>query len=340
MRFYKKQAAAGDLPVLETPAGAANIEEGKQAISASGSVITGELSSMVSVSKVASNVKVNGSDLEMNTKYTAKHIFDTNTSITLKKDLSNFGDATAADVATGKTFTSSAGLKVTGTKESGAALPTLTNPAGASDIASGKQAIDGAGIKVVGTLSTVTNGGTTHDGTPEEWENYIRSKYTLSNDILIRSGNDISIRTAKTEYGDATAADVAAGKTFTSAAGLKVAGTGVMVKTGIASISSNKILTIPETGLTEFILYSEDMTTEPTPTNTVTILIYRNLEKKHIRICYKHDYYNSMSANIFIEYSGTTNNRVSVIDNGTNTTITLDSSFTAKFNVAMRYIGF
>ena len=34
-------------------------------------------------------------------------------------DLSGFGNATAADVAAGKTFTSSAGLKVTGTMESG-----------------------------------------------------------------------------------------------------------------------------------------------------------------------------------------------------------------------------
>ena len=41
--------------------------------------------------------------------------FPANTSISYYSSISNFGDATAADVASGKTFTSSAGLKVTGT---------------------------------------------------------------------------------------------------------------------------------------------------------------------------------------------------------------------------------
>ncbi len=50
--------------------------------------------------------------------------------VTLKSNLSNFGDATAADVKKGKTFTSAAGLKTTGTyeessggSESGVGLP-------------------------------------------------------------------------------------------------------------------------------------------------------------------------------------------------------------------------
>lgn len=38
----------------------------------------------------------------------------------IRNRLSNFGDATAADVAKGKTFTSAAGLKVVGTAEAGA----------------------------------------------------------------------------------------------------------------------------------------------------------------------------------------------------------------------------
>lgn len=41
--------------------------------------------------------------------------FPANTSISYYSSISNFGDATASDVASGKTFTSSAGLKVTGT---------------------------------------------------------------------------------------------------------------------------------------------------------------------------------------------------------------------------------
>lgn len=41
--------------------------------------------------------------------------FPANTSISYYSSISNFGNATASDVASGKTFTSSAGLKVTGT---------------------------------------------------------------------------------------------------------------------------------------------------------------------------------------------------------------------------------
>ena len=40
---------------------------------------------------------------------------ESNTPISIKAELGKFGDATAADVASGKTFTSAAGLKVAGT---------------------------------------------------------------------------------------------------------------------------------------------------------------------------------------------------------------------------------
>lgn len=43
---------------------------------------------------------------------------------------------------------------------------------------------------------------------------------------LFRENSSILIQVAATRFGDATAADVAAGKTFTSSAGLKVTGTG------------------------------------------------------------------------------------------------------------------
>lgn len=43
--------------------------------------------------------------------------------------------------------------------------------------------------------------------------------------ILFREGSTVILRASPSEFGDATAADVANGKTFTSAAGLKVVGT-------------------------------------------------------------------------------------------------------------------
>lgn len=61
--------------------------------------------------------------------FTSSYAFKKGASIEITIPLSNFGTATAADVTSGKTFTSSAGLKITGTKtESGSSttVPTYT----------------------------------------------------------------------------------------------------------------------------------------------------------------------------------------------------------------------
>ena len=74
-------------------------------------------------------------------------------------DKPEFGDATAADVAKGKTFTSSAGLKVTGTHICSGGIDTSDATATASDIAEGVTAYVN-GEKITGTIqkaSTVYN---------------------------------------------------------------------------------------------------------------------------------------------------------------------------------------
>lgn len=59
--------------------------------------------------------------------YGKRHLINKGQEITLKYSIENLGDATAEDVAAGKTFTSVAGLKVTGTMESGGTVASDDN---------------------------------------------------------------------------------------------------------------------------------------------------------------------------------------------------------------------
>lgn len=75
--------------------------------------------------------------------------------VELGADPSLFGDATAADVAKGKTMTSAAGLKVVGTNTNDADTSDAT--ATAADIAKGKTAYV-QGVKVTGTATSSSGG--------------------------------------------------------------------------------------------------------------------------------------------------------------------------------------
>lgn len=115
----------------------------------------------------------------------------TNAVITPDSDaVAKFGDAMAADVIAGKEFTSSAGFQVSGT---------LTN----------------------NTFGSVTLSNTT----PSAASGYLTIKGSPAKSMAVGTGTTVQARTALSNLGNATAADVAKGKTFTSAAGLKVTGT-------------------------------------------------------------------------------------------------------------------
>lgn len=82
-------------------------------------------------------------------------IFRENSSVIIETPKNEFGDATAADVVSGKTFTSSKGVKITGTHTcSGGSGGTDTSDATAvaEDIAQGKTAYINGG-KVTGTMA-------------------------------------------------------------------------------------------------------------------------------------------------------------------------------------------
>ena len=110
---------------------------------------------------------------------------------------------------------------------------TFTNDgtAKASDMANGVTAyVNGA--KVTGNVTTTnTNASVDTSSISLEREpvtNSIYAKYTYKNDWLFRYGSTLTYPIPASNFGDATAADVASGKTFTSSAGLKVTGTNTL----------------------------------------------------------------------------------------------------------------
>ena len=135
--------------------------------------------------------------------------------------------------------------------ETGTQLPTLTNPGTAADMAQGKQLIDQNGEIVTGTLreSTAGSGYTVIDTTPTLNSTNLQLDYTFEMDRIMRKDSILNMMCPISNFGNATAADVAVGKTFTSEAGVKV--------TGSASISSNYGVTVyNNTGFIVITLYT------------------------------------------------------------------------------------
>ena len=131
---------------------------------------------------------------------TGQVIVDGDTVVTLRAPSAAFGDAAAADVLEGVTFTSAAGLQVVGTLAPAAEL-TLTDAKVGAYFLTGSSGESGSSVTMEVTLGS--------DAEP----------------VLLGPGSVLTLRAPMSEFGTATKADVAAGKTFTSAAGLCISGT-------------------------------------------------------------------------------------------------------------------
>ncbi len=130
--------------------------------------------------------------------------------------------------------------------ETGTQLPTLTNPGTAADMAQGKQLIDQNGEIVTGTVNEIfaSSNYTVMGDTQTLNDNNLRLDYTFGMDIIMRRNSVFSIVRPISNFGNATAADVLFGKTFTSEAGVKVSGTGQFFKilaSEITGSGSNQI---------------------------------------------------------------------------------------------------
>lgn len=140
-------------------------------------------------------------------------------------------------------------------------LPTLTNPGTAIDLAEGVQLIDENGRVVVGTVKTVKSSFFTEYTEIAETDEYISPYLLIDQHTLLRDGVPFYIDVPKSAYGNATAADVAQGKTFTSESGLRVVGTGsgggMVVKSGT---TTNREINTGLSDIEQFFIYKESQT--------------------------------------------------------------------------------
>ena len=157
---------------------------------------------------------------------------------------------------------------------------TFTNDgtAKSSDMADGVIAyVNGA--KITGNVRTFTSKGSVFSDTMpilDSDNGELELDYTMPVDTLFRAESGGFARCELSSLGNATAADVAFGKTFTSSAGLKVTGTGAIETHTLSVIRKSNFSMSYNGGRTKFEIEVPSMTTNSTILDFTAYIKYDN----------------------------------------------------------------
>lgn len=225
----------GGIDTSDATAKASDIVYGKTAY-VNGEKVTGEISTLASA---GTNPEYKDGNIRMPYYGEGRSLLDKNTFFYASAN--KFGNAAAENVLKGKTFTSSAGLAVAGTLDpKGGGIDTSDATATADDIAKDKTAYVN-GEKVTGMISKTSDIANVYATVKQIWKKpVVGSGYYViemqatgttapgsGKYIFDGESTEISLDVNSSKFGDAAAENVLKGKTFTSSAGLAVAGTHV-----------------------------------------------------------------------------------------------------------------
>lgn len=145
-----------ELPTLTNPASEADVVSGKEYIDATGSKKTGTVEEVDGEFVIEDCVDFARDGAHLVAVATTPpgngNLIRGGSAVIVPVPAHWTGDATPADVAAGKTFTSTYGVKRIGTAQPGVTLPAVTDPAGENDVREGKEYIDANGVKQYGRL--------------------------------------------------------------------------------------------------------------------------------------------------------------------------------------------